>query len=572
MLRTDRRELCLNRNLTALESRRYDVLVVGGGIFGACTAWEAASRGLTVALAERGDFSCATTANSYKIAHGGIRYLQQLDLPRVRESSREQSALLRVAPHLVHPLPILVPTYGRGLKGRAVLRAGLHLYDLLTARRNRGIPDPDRQIPGGRSMSAERVVELFPGVRRDGLTGGVVLHDAQMYSPPRLALAFLRSAVEAGAEAANYLEVSRLVRDGNRISGARARDLIDGRTIEIRARLVINATGPWAPAFLAEAADVRLGEEAPVFSRDIGLVVKRRPPSEIGLACPTATRDADAVVDRGGRHLFLLPWRDRTLVGVWHGVYSGPPDRVSVTDAELRDLLREANEAYPALELELDDVTMVNTGLILFGGGGTSDGEHKFGRRSILLDHARSHQLDGLLTLIGVRATVARGVAQKTVDLALRKLGQQGERSRTERRPIFGGGFERFDPLVEKIRSETGLADAICRSLAHNYGSRYGDVLEFGEEDPHLLRPLGGSAVLGAEVAHAVEREMAQCLMDVALRRTDLASAGAPAAGALSECAALMGRWSGWDETRVEAELQATRRWLGDRGSAKVYG
>lgn len=561
----------MRRDTDHLSRQRFDLLVVGGGIFGVCAAWEAASRGLTVALLERSDFAGATTANSYKIAHGGMRYLQQADLPRVRRSSAERSALLRVAPHLVRPIPILVPAYGHGLAGKGLLRAGFTAYDLLTLDRNAGIRDPSRHIPPTRLVDRREALRLFPGLPSDRLTGGAIFHDGQMYSPPRLALAFLRSACEAGAEAANYAEVRGFLRDDGRVVGVEAFDLLAGRRFEVLSRMVLNATGPWASRLLKHTLGVDLSESQPVFSRDVGLVTRRRLPGGVGLACRADTKDADAVVDRGGRHLFLLPWRDCTLVGVWHKVHAGAADTLQVEEEELRHFLREANDAYPALELRQEDVCTVNTGLILFGDAEQEEAEHSFGKRSLLLDHGPHHGLEGLVTLVGVRATMARALAERSVDLALRKLGRPETPSSTTSTPVHGGDFASFEELSAEIGERAPWLDERSRTaLAHNHGSRFSDVLELCA-DEELRATLDGTAVLRAEVVHAVQDEMARTVGDVAFRRTDLGTACHPGEASLRACGRLVARELDWPAGRLEEELETLRAHFRSKGAIRDF-
>lgn len=236
----------MERNISALVDRQYDLVVIGGGIFGICVAWDAVLRGLSVAIVERDDFAQATSGNCFKIVHGGIRYVQHLDVTRVRESSREQNTFLRIAPHLVDPLPIVIPTYGHGLDGKEILALGLSLFNLMTPDRNRGIRDPGKKLPRGQVLSRREILELFPGLRRSELTGGVTIYDAQMRSPTRIALSFLRSATDKGAEAANYASVRRLLLQGKDVCGVRARDELTGHEFDIRGKVVINAAGPWA--------------------------------------------------------------------------------------------------------------------------------------------------------------------------------------------------------------------------------------------------------------------------------------------------------------------------------------
>ncbi len=562
----------MNRDIASLQSKEFDLLVVGGGIYGACAVWDAAQRGLSVALVEKGDFSQATSANSYKIVHGGIRYLQQGDLRLVCRSSAERSALLRIAPHLVEPLPVVIPTYGHGMKGKEVLRAGFAAYDLLTIGKNRGITDPDRRIPWGRFFSRAEVLELYPELTQERLTGGALMHDGQMYNPPRLAVAFIRSAAAAGACIANYCGVERFVREGDRVVGVEATDFATGENVRIRASVVLNTTGPWADALLKSGLEEPPEQKPPSFSRDVALVLDRPYPHRYGLACSAETKDAKALVDRGGRHLFFLPWRESSLIGVWHKVFKGSPDDITVSSEEIEEFLREANDAYPGLRASVDEVSTVITGLILFGDEDQDETAHNFAKRSWLVDHAKQHGLDGLITQIGVRATTARKSAADVVDLALRKLGRQPVACRTDTTPIWGGAIPAVGALTQEVLEAHPDLDArALRSVVRNYGSEFQRVLAYGESEPELLSPLGDSSVLRAEVIHAVSEEMALTLQDIVLRRTDLGTAVGPTDEALSECAALLARELGWDSERTEAEIEATRRFFEHRGARRQF-
>lgn len=544
-----------------MKSKEYDLVVVGGGIFGACAAWDAARRGLSVALLEKKDFSHGTSANHLKMVHGGIRYMQHVDVVRVRESSRERTALLKIAPHLVRPLPIIMPTYGHGKKGKAVLGIGVSLYDFLTLDRNGPISDEGRRIPGGRLIPRREVLEQFPGIEQRGLTGAAVFYDGQMYSPPRIAVSFLRSAAESGADVANYLDVTGFLKSGNRVSGVRANDLLRGETLEVRAKMVLNTAGPWTARLLEEGAGVSLTPK-PVFSRDVCFVVSRRLSRRYALACQTRTKDADAILSRGGRHLFIAPWREYTLVGVWHGVFQGAPEDVSVTRQELQGYLDELNEAYPGLSLTMGEVLMVNSGLILFEDNGPGGDDIRFGKRSLLIDHEKTHNLKGLITLIGVRATTARGMAVKAVDLTFGKWGKLPPKSDTETFPIFGGRIDDFEGYLKRATEgrSHGLDPDVIRALVHNYGSEHPRVLRYLDEDSGLARRVGNSSVIEAEVVHAVREEMAEKLGDVVFRRTDLGTAGYPGEEAIRSCAALMASELGWSEDRVRVEIDEVKR------------
>jgi glycerol-3-phosphate dehydrogenase len=563
----------MKRDLDALTRTNYDLVVIGGGIFGICAAWHAAFMGLSVALIERGDFCHATSANCFKFVHGGIRYLQHADWRRIRESSEERKYLLRVAPHLVHPLPILIPTYGHGLKGKELLCAGLTTYGLITVDRNWGIEDPDQRIPLGRVLSKEECLSEVPNLETKGLTGAVVIYDAQMYSPSRLALSFLRSGMEAGAVAANYIEATGLLNtNSGHVCGVIADDKLTGTRLEIRARVVLNAAGPWAEHFLARSVDVHLDPQTS-YSRDAYFVVARRLAGSSAIAIQGRTRDPDAILSRPGRHLFLVPWRNYTLVGVWHKVHEGAPEACDLTEEELGEFIAEVNWAYPALSLTRADVLSWSSGLVLFGENKPGAVHLSYGKRSRLVDHFREHGIQGLITLIGVRYTTARREAVKAVELAARKIGKVARLRISPGTRIFGGDIACFSDFMRQgvTRRPPGLDIDAARALLQNYGSRSGDVLQYVEENPSWIHTLEGSTVTKAEVVHAVREEMAERLDDVVLRRTELGTAGYPGRPALWECAQLTGIELGWHAIRVRNEIEQMERLFSRRATREVY-
>ncbi len=534
----------MNRDLLELDSRRFDLVVIGAGIFGACAAWDAAQRGLSVAIVERSDFGAATSANSYKIVHGGIRYIQHGDLFRIRQSSNERRIFLKVAPHLVRPLPIVIPTYGRGIRGRTALRVGMGLYDVSTADRNRGIGDPERRIPWGRMLNRDEILGLFPGLDRQGLTGGAQFCDGQMYNPPRLVLAFLQKAVEAGALAANYLEATGMLREGERITGIRCRDALSGETVDVRGRVVLNAAGPYAEQLLERALGLD-AVPAETYSRDACFVVPRTLLDDrCALALQGKTRDPDAILSRGARHLFVAPWRDYTLVGTWHKVYSGDPDQFTVTEEELQAFLDEVNDAYPAVELTLDDISICNAGLVPFGENPEGAVNLRYGHRSRLIDHSKAHGLDNLVTLIGVRFTTGRWEAAKAVDLVFKKLGLDLPPSRTDQMPVQGGEIENWSDFLKRACAEYGgyWGESVVTGLARNYGSGLRRICNYVTERPELGARIGETPTIKAQVVHAIRHEMAQTLGDVVFRRTDIASARYPGRQAIDECAEILRR------------------------------
>ncbi len=550
----------MRRDLTRLAGGDFDIVVVGGGICGAATAWDAAQRGLSVALLDRGDFGAGTSAESLKVVHGGIRYLQHLDLVRVRESSRERSALLRIAPHLVHPMPFVVPTYGHGMRGGEALGAAFALLSLLTADRNRGIPDPARRVPRAHLVSRRQALEWFPRLEADRLTGAGVFYDGQMYNPPRLVWAFVRSALSAGAVAANYCEATGFLRRDGRVTGLTVEDRLGGGRFEVRGRVVVNAAGPYADALLARTG-IRRRSGAIPFSRDMALVVRKPLVAGRALALQTRYHDPSAVLSRGRRHIFLVPWLGCTLIGVSSAIWRDDPDALRVTDAEVDGFLEEINEADATLGITRADLGLVMAGLLPIDQGNQADGDVSFGKRPLLFDNARTDGVEGLLTAIVNRYTIARGTAEQAVDLAQRKLGRGGRRSRSAVTPLHGGLVPDFGRLVSEIAAAlpAGLSRGIAERLAHNHGAAYGEVLRVSRERAEWARPVPGTDVLRAELIHAVRAEMACRLADCVFRRTDLATTGDPGAEALEDAADLVAGELGWSPARRAEELRAVR-------------
>ena len=547
------------RDLARLAGEPHDLLVIGGGIYGACVAWDAALRGLSVALLEQGDFGQATSANSQKIVHGGFRYLQHADLTRMRESIRERRTLLRVAPHLVHPLPMLIPTYRWGIQHRQIMRAALAIYDLVSWDRNRGQRDPQKRIPRGRVVSRAECLRLAPGLSDRGLTGGAVWHDGQIYNTERLTLAFIRSAAEQGACAANYVQVTGLLQQGASVTGVRAIDRLSGRSLEVRGRLVINTAGPWVNRVLGFADSRRLALRLPL-SKTVN-VITRPLTNGPALSVTLPRRDHVNGQDAGERRLYITPWRGWAIVGSAHRVFTGAPEACQTTEAEIAAFVADINTAYPGAGLTAEDITFVHVGLLPCE---ERDGEvmpAHLARRYQICDHKRAHGVDGFLSVVGVKYTTARDVAQKAVTVALKKLGRGPVPPRSAETALSGGDIDNLEAfLAGVLRARPyGLDEDVLRQLVATYGSDYARVLHGLDANPTWReRVAPGSPVLKAQIVYAVREEMAQRLGDVVLRRTELGTLRHPGMEALKACADLMAEALGWDSGRIARELDET--------------
>lgn len=542
--------------LSQIDTTTYDVIVIGGGIFGACALWEATLRGLKAVLFEAHDFCNGSSANSYKIVHGGTRYVQHFDFPRVRSSSRERRAMLRIAPHMVEPLPVMIPTYGWLKLGKPYLATGLTLYDLITLDRNSGVNVPERRLKSTRLLSKEAVVREFPGVADQGLTGACVFEDGRFYNPTRLVLEFIQSAVARGATAINYCPVDELIIENNRVTGVKTSDKLTGFSYRVDAKTVFSAAGPWTDRLLHSSANEPLKSIKTTYSRDACFVIKRRFPGKYTLAVQGQTKDPDAILSRPARHLFISPWRDYTLVGVWHKVTGEHPEKVTVSEQEIEAFIDEMNASFPDLALTLDDVLHFNCGLVPFGENEDGSDDLSYGKRSLLTDHAITDGLEGLVSLIGLRYTMARGEAENGLDLVQKKLGLKVVRPGSDRIPLPGANFSSFERLKHEIKSRwpVALDDRELDSIAHSWGSRYVELLRYIEEEPALAKTLEGTSVAKAAIVHSCRKEMVCSLQDVLLRRTDIATGGYPGLPVIRALGEILQRELGWSDERRERE------------------
>jgi glycerol-3-phosphate dehydrogenase len=523
--------------LDRIERETFDLVVVGGGITGAAIVRDAVLRGLAVALLERGDFAFGTSSRSSKMVHGGLRYLKGRHVRLVRESLHERGILLRLAPHLVQPVPFLMPVYQGAPDGRLKLKMGLTAYDMLAG--NLGI---SRHT----ALSQKRILAEEPLLRREGLRGGFRFYDC-LTNDARLTLATVRTAAKKGAIAVNYVEAVGLEREGERVVGVRFRDGVAGREGAVRARVVVNATGPWNDRLRA------MGGLNAVLRPTKGVHVVF-PRSRLGLTTTT-------VIVYQGRTVFAVPYGDCAYVGTTDTDYSGDPGDAVADAADVAYLVDAVNQQFEGVSVSAADVISSWAGvrpLVAEEGAPTAS------------DVSRDYVIDvgpeGMYSIAGGKLTTCRSMAESLVDRVVEQEGErfgwQAKPCRTRTLPLIGGnigGFERYaEGTVAALVEDWGISAAIAYRLLRAYGSEHVRVLAYARRDADLLRPLAdGCPVLRAEALFAAEEEMALTLEDFMLRRTELMlfdeRHGLDAA---DEAARLLGSILGWDgrERRRQVE------------------
>lgn len=546
----------MKRNVQSLQQDAFDIVVVGGGISGACIAYDAATRGLRVALLERGDFGAATSAASSKLLHGGLRFLQQLRFDKARESAFERAYFQNLAPHLTRWVPFVVPTY-RGLaRSKLLLGAGMLAYETLATGQRRVLRDAAKQPPASRWLDEAELRRLVPGIRGENLTGGALFYESHMHSSERMTLAFVSGAVARGAIVANYLAAAELLREGDRVVGVRAIDAMAGDCFEVRARLVVNAAGPWIGEVNGGVASAGL---VTGLARGAHLVT-RSLTAGVAVALPTGKR-AEAVIDRGGRHVFIIPWRGHSLVGTSYAPHRDP-DSVAVTEQDIRDLLDDLQSALGEGAVARADVRWAYAGLYPLTSTSVDPDVYQGAVDFRLVDHQESDGVAGLLSALGAKYTTARLLAEKTVDRALShlQLPHVATSTRTGRLPAGDiDDLERFRAAAQ-ARYHKLLSTAAVDHLVVNHGAGMGAVVALVAERPELGRPLtDDQPTLAAEAVHAADQEMALSLGDFAYRRSGLATLGDPGTEALETAARLMGERLGWDTGRRRQEIDDVR-------------
>ncbi len=532
----------LRRDISALSTTNFDLCVIGGGISGLCIAHDAASRGLKVALLEKGDFAQGTTTASTKLIHGGTRYLENYEFGLVREALHERRLLLKLAPHLVRAIPFMIPIYKDGPIPPWKIRAGMLLYDLLSFDKNWGTL-PDKHMPWHRYVNPAQAVELEPGLRTDKLSGASIYYDGQVPSPARLCLEIARTAAANGAQLANYAPVMAIRIDGGRVSGVEALDKLTGRSFVVNASLVINASGIWATDVMK-----LLGPKP---------VVELRPSKGIHVMTRPITR-SHAVVSAtaSGRRVMMIPWRGKSLIGTTDVFYDGDKDRIRPTLEEVTGLLDEINAFLPSANLSLDDVDRAYAGarpLIYEPGKSSSD----LSRKHQVIDHGKANGIPGLLSVVGGKLTTSRALAAEVTSIALKHIGRSGG-SRTAALTIGGGDIGQ---IAEYVSSQKPIAsslvdDQVLSELIHSYGSAYEEVLAYMRQDQRLAQRVAPSSpFVLAEVHFAVSHEMAQTVADVALRRTDAGNVGDREGIAGRAIAAEMQQILGWSDAERDRQL-----------------
>jgi glycerol-3-phosphate dehydrogenase len=522
----------------------FDVIVIGAGINGAGIARDAALRGLKVLLLDKGDIGGGTSSWSTRLIHGGLRYLEHGEVGLVRESLRERETLLRIAPHLVRPLPLLLPFYENSRRGLLTIRAGMQAYDALSL---------GKSLPRHRVLTPSQALEQAPGLNASGLLGAALYYDAQVEYAERLVLENALSAKQHGATIKTYARVHRFISEGDSVHGVEIEDLLSHETYAARGRLTINAAGPWVDE-VAGMPGTKFGASLRM-KRMIGgtkgshIVVASFP------GAPSSALYIEAKTDR--RPFFIIPWNGQMLIGTTDSRYEGDLDAVEINDEEIEYLLAETNQILPQAHLTRESIHFTYSGVRPLAFTSNSN-EEKITRRHFIHDHAP--ELRNFLSLVGGKLTTYRSLSEQTVDLVFKKLELKVPPCTTHQEPLPGATPSALVAYSYQFAAPEYLAGKTVDHLLRVYGTRAPQVLIIADSDPTLLEIISAeTGAIAAEIVFAFQNELAQTLADCLLRRTMIGLGSSAGIGEDETAAKIAQQHLGWSEDRARAEVAAYR-------------
>jgi glycerol-3-phosphate dehydrogenase len=545
----------------------FDVVIVGGGITGVCLARETAGRGLKTLLVEKGDFGEGTSSATTKYIHGGIRYLEQYQFQVVRESLRERRVLGLAAPHLVSQTRFIMPAWKWSKPPAALIGAGVGLYTALGYDRNKHAPDA-MKIPLPRWISKKDLLRTVDWLNPNSLQGAWAYHDTLNIHPERLLLAFLYNAVHDGAVAINHMRadgfITQNVAGGIAVEGVTVVDQLDGSTHQVKAKVVVNAAGPWMDLILK------------TLPKDLGVGVNRSKGVHL-LTRPVGSPEAaDAVFARArsGQHVIISPWQRKSYIGPTDTPMGAVhPDDVAVDSSDVDLILDTVNDTInpdkPGARLTPADIETVSVGIrpLIQESGST----YKASRRAELYNHGPAG-VQNLFSIGGGKWTTARAMAEHVArDLMASKslVGVQTKSFDSTRSPAFGAfaWAEDAAPYLHRAtttRPELGLSTEVHEHLARLYGTKHLDVLQLVADNPELgrlvsLRP--GRFDIAAQVVYAVATEAARNLQDVTMRRLVIGTLGPLTEDEARTIAGVMAPLRGWTQSDIEREVAIQLKW-----------
>lgn len=532
-------------NTTRLEldevaAQDYDLVVIGAGINGAAIAREAALQGTRTLLIDKGDFGSGTSSWSSRLMHGGLRYLEFMEFALVHESLRDREALFGIASHLVKPLPFVVPLYCHNHKPGWMMRVGMAMYDALSW---------NKSVPRHRKLNKKAMAVELGGLDTTSLGGGLHYYDGQVEFAERLVVENVIDAARHGATVRNHTQAVALTTQGSTVTGVELQDVVTGRTASVRARVVVNAAGPWVDEVLVGSS--------PSMSRLIGGTKGTHAVVGPFPGAPTCAVYYEARSDN--RAVLVIPWRGYFLIGTTDDRFEGDLDTVAATQDEVDYILAETNELIPGAGLTRESVVMTYAGVrpLPF----QADGDTRaISRSHDIVDHG---ELEGLISVVGGKLTPHLSLAEETLTMAYRKMKLGKPTYHARNTPLPGAGP---DParVLRSAAADLGLPESLVERLVDVYGSRVDVLLELARSNPELAEVVGRGrgAFLAAEVVLALTEEYAVTLGDILHRRMMLGIEPGVQDDVAEAVGRILQRNAGWSSDRVARDIRENQQYV----------
>lgn len=544
----------MKRDLKSLDSDDYDVLVIGAGITGAWVALECVLRGLRTIVIDKNDFGSQTSSSSSRLLHGGIRYLQQLKFQKVIESAMERAYYQNAAPHLCNHLSFLIPTYRNFKKGRFYLGSGLALYEKLIRKQNQLIDLDDKKFQSGRYIDAQQLSEILPDMNPN-ITGAFVFQESQMPNSERMTLAVIESVMKCGGHALNYVKAAGFIRQDNSTCGAIIIDQLNGKTMRCRARVTVNACGPWINSVNNQIGiDNRLQPNTG-YSQGSHIIVPRIL-ADYALALPSGYSGNNAL-DRGGRHIFIIPWNNHSLIGTSYRTIGEDIDDLNLHDEEINQLIDTVNQHFPSICLNRKKIVHSFSGIYPLLATNIDKDIYQGSGEYKVIDHQQITGDPGLVSALGAKYTTARLMGEKVTDVLVAKLGKGKDSAQTRKFKLVSTPQDDLNAYTVTLQNtyKSTLDKNIISALIGKYGTNARRILAMCEKEKDLCRPLSSKlSDITAQLYYAVHDEMAVSLEDVMLRRTHLGIFDHNLQ-TTQNCANIMASLLDWDEEKKRSEI-----------------
>ena len=520
----------------------YDIIVIGGGISGVSVAYEAATRGLKVALFEKGDFGEATSSATSKLIHGGLRYLKNMEFGLVRESLSERKILENIAPNLVYPLPFMIPTYSNLKSNKYVLFLGMLFYDILSF--DKAFTwDKTKKLPIHRTISKKQTKRLEPCVPDNKRTGASIYYDCQNINPERLTFGILKSAVANGAQVANYAKVKSFIKEEDKVKGVIVEDLFNQSDHKITADLTINCTGPWTDIVLNTASTNDENSHHIRRSEGIHIITKK-----------LCNNHAVLMMTKKGKHIMLIPWRNHSLIGTTDKEYKGNPDQYCVTKDSIEELIVEFNENYGSEKINYEDIQFVYGGLRPLVDNQT-EASYESSRKYEIYDNTKDG-LDGLITVEGGKYTTSRKLALHVVNKVAKKLKKKIEKSVSKKRYLVDSDIKNMESFIKQLALRYPMfSEATINYIGRNYGLQCHTIFRLAMYDKTLSEVVTGDGEILAEVVYVIKKELAFTLEDILFRRTGIGTLGYPGDEAFNKVVDIAKQYLKWDDKKTKDEI-----------------